>query len=219
MLGSSAIPYLQEVIHENTASSFTDIDDHRLLAKAAAYVIDPTLYDTVFPSPDGKYAVRSLISTVNEAAGIPNDRIFHLIVQETGDILAVSTICCDDFSVSWSPDNRYAEITGQQHRYASIVTVFDIPGQRVVPMPDLEILETIEDAFGHPFDLYSLHITFNEWGIHDEITCSVKIMTGAASNARWIDGSYIYDLSQNKIVDLQYEGDAYYSISKRQKEK
>jgi len=176
------------------------------MARYAQYIIKPELYDLVFPSPDGRYAVKaSVYSFLNcgiNVSGIDYYNIKLVDCTTDSDVIVLDGFD-NNIEVEWSSDSRYAAMSHGQGRYFYMTDVFNVADANFITLPYDEIAVTISNELGISFD--NVLFYFNEWSTEDRI----KIKMALGSNyIQTVNGWYIYDLVEKEIVDSEFNLDS-----------
>ncbi len=104
--GKAALPYLLHLA----------ATDHKLtgqLAAQLAFRIDPAAFDRSFPSPDGKFLLKTHDPSGLTGDGIVIHRTLSLIDAATGEVLASAPLASANRNavIHWSPDGKWAAVT------------------------------------------------------------------------------------------------------------
>jgi len=203
-LGEIAIPYLDAIIVNYTYLD-GDIGYKRMIiAMHVKYAIKPELYDLVFTSPDGKYAVKASVYSFakigTHTAGTDYCDV-RLVDCATDSVIVTSRWdIYNNIEVEWSPDCRYAAISYGDGRYFDLTDVFDVRNAKYIVLTrDSEVETIIWDDLDARFDNTMFY--FNEWIADDKIKITIALVN---SYMQELSGWYIYDLVENEIVDIDY---------------
>jgi len=216
-LGEQALPYLDNIGKSFDCNSDWKTQYRCLMAMYAQYAIKPELYDLVFPSPDGKYAVKASVSSffglLDPFMGIDYCDV-RIIDYAIGAVLLDEDVTYNNIKVDWSPDSRYAAVSQGIQRYGQRMYVFDIRNVTFITLPYDEIAATIRDDLLDEGVLkktiytdeliyyYSFRLYFDEW-IAEDIKIGIELII-SASNGGIISGWYSYDLIESKIVAIKF---------------
>lgn len=207
--GTDALPYLQTVIEDDTIAD--DTTQVRIcMAKAAAYAIDPSLYDLEYPSPDGTKRIRITVETFftewNSEIGTTYKDVFltdaasdeTLAVHQNGSILFPS--------VFWTEDSRYAVITHGHQKYGGgDPVIFDAENRTCTVLLLTDLTDRLGTMLGKPIQVYSVFVKAEPSETADPIRIRFDIRIGAASNAGLITGWCGFDPVSGTITELVTE--------------
>ena len=146
-LGEDALPYLTEIAGQIETAKCCDAYTRSAVAGAIAHRIKPELYDSSYPSPDGKYTLTAsaAFSSYIDVDYRMKPWLFYTSMcvtdTETGAVAASMEGNFYDLSVKWSPDSRYAAVQEmkKEERYSNTVMAFDISKEAVLPIPYYKI--------------------------------------------------------------------------------
>lgn len=216
-LGSTALPYLKEI---GSGYSFVGEDtsgnNRCFMARAAAYVIAPDIYDRAFPSPNGKYsieaAVNSFFGLTDPFQGIKYN--LNMRKSETNEVLAIADkpyqLYSDlfaDANIQWSPDGKYASLQDTYRNMYSYIHVFDTENSAFYSLPKEH---EIEAAIGKKLEytdengilLNNLHCLIEKW---EGTNVTVRIVLSDSAGDGEAVGWYLYDLKNRDIVKIQVD--------------
>ncbi len=205
-LGKDALPHLMKIIED------TDIDHltRSMMAMAAAYAIQPSLYEPFDLSPDGKYALTAAIAAFypdRSAVSIDYSYdTFYFLDTVSGSVLASLDASYKNPSVIWSPDHRYAAIleTAENQPCSSKITVFDSSDHTLQEMPRLAMQNKIHALVPDSSPLYSCDLLSCTWNTDGTLRVTFDMKTGAAYYLKSNPGQYTYDLSRGMITDFTH---------------
>ncbi len=214
--GESALPYLTELadgfeFYDNSAENC-----RRALAKYAAYTIHPSLYDLVYPSPDGTYS--AAFSPTSFACGLDPfmGTQYSLTVSDTQNnavLLSAEELCfaagvtvsADAPLLQWSPDGNYALfMQGYRHTITRLY-IADIQNAVCYALPHKAELEAVLQKNLAYYDTETdavfdnLHLSLGTWG---DGTVTVKMSLSHAVGGSADIGEYTYDLVNGSITDI-----------------
>lgn len=202
--GADALPYLQTIIANDTTQPRV------CMAKAAAYAIDPSLYDLNCPSPDGTKRIRITIETFstewNSELGITYRDVL-LTDAASDDTLAVYRNGSILFpGVFWTEDSRYAVITHGHRKYGGgDPVIFDAENRTCTVLRLTDLTDQLGDLLGKPLDVYSVFVSAEPSETTDPIRIRFDIRIGASSNAGLITGWCGFDPASGKITEIVTE--------------
>lgn len=216
-LGNAALPYLKEIGKRyNFIGEDTSDNSRCFMAKAAEYVIDPDIYDRVFPSPNGQYkiiaTVNSFFDLTDPFQGIKYN--LNMIKSETNEVLAIADrpyqLYSDlfaDANIQWSPDGRYASLKDSYRNMYTYIYIFDAVNSAFYSLPrESEIEATIgkklEYTDGNGRFLDRLHCLIEKWEATD---VKVRIVLSDSSSEGAVVGWYLYDLEKQCIAEIQVD--------------
>ena len=217
-LGKDAIEYLEETGNGYRTVKIGSVKYNRcFIALAAAYVIDPDTADLTLASPDNSYAIKCTVSSFflisDPFSGILY--IFSIIDNSSGSVLIATW---DGFSldgirsvngINWSPNNRYVIVEQGYHNYFTELYLFDLEQRTYIRMPDAKEIEShlggrrLIYAPGTDSELSCDHYTFEDWC--DDNTVRVTITLSNTVGSCMDVGSYLYDMSEKKIIEVEYD--------------
>lgn len=215
-LGEAALPHLEKISEKYyTYDSLFTLQRRCFLAMMAAYKIDPSLYDTVLTSPDGKYTIKASVSTFTSLwyslYGITYDSV-NLIDNQSGESLVAYDSPCNNISFEWSPDSKYALVRERpgDGRCGSNMYIFDAVKEEYYALPyselkTEEITNLVKESFGEEYPLYALHLWFSEWDDDGRVKIDVEFHFLSPTDAKFVRGWFIYDLDDRAIVEQEYE--------------
>lgn len=215
-LGEDAVPLLQErgqgirATYDSTPENF-----RRMLACTMAQAISPQLYQTDYPSPDGKYAVRAevdshftrwdpFLGTVYTLSLVDLTSGETLASHGSGHSLENASVGFDRPPFLWSEDSRYAVYESGYRHYFTSVSLFDTVQGKIVLLPGEEELEALigenliytEDDF----TAEQVHCHFAAWyGDCIKIDVLLKSTFGGGAEI----GYYIYDIYFDQIIEFR----------------
>ena len=212
----SALPYLTELADRYTFYDNSAENMRCIMAKYAAYTIHPSLYDLVYPSPDGKHS--ATFSPTSFAGGLDpfmgTQYSLTVLDTETGTVIVSAgdiyfptggSESAQTPHIVWSPDGNYA-LFAQNYRHAitSLYVVdtekaeyYDLPHKaelEAVLQKNLAYYDTETDAI---FD--NLHLSLGTWG---DGTVTLKMTLSHAVGGSADIGEYTYDLANGSITDI-----------------
>ena len=215
-LGEDAVPLLQErgqgirATYDSTPENF-----RRMLACTMAQAISPQLYQTDYPSPDGKYAVRAevdshftrwdpFLGTVYTLSLVDLTSGETLASHGSGHSLENAYVGFDRPPFLWSEDSRYAVYESGYRHYFTSVSLFDTVQGKIVLLPGEEELEALigenliytEDDF----TAEQVHCHFAAW-YGDCIKIDVLLESNFGGGA--VIGYYIYDINFAQIIEFR----------------
>lgn len=213
-LGEAALPHLEAVSESlYTYDLYSPQQMRCFLAMMVAYKIDPSLYDFVCVSPDGRYSLKATVDSFAaiwyNGYGMTYDAI-NLIDNENGEFLTSYEGMHNTISAKWSPDSKYAVVRELVGKYASILSVFDVSNKEyyILPADELytaEIDQLVVDSFGEGSCLSTLHLLHGEWLADNKIKVYVEFQFLSVTNPKFVRGWYIYDLVSREITQDYYE--------------
>ena len=215
-LGEDAVPLLQErgqgirATYDSTPENF-----RRMLACTMAQAISPQLYQTDYPSPDGKYAVRAevdshftrwdpFLGTVYTLSLVDLTSGETLASHGSGHSLENASVGFDRPPFLWSEDSRYAVYESGYRHYFTSVSLFDTVQGKIVLLPGEKELEALigenliytEDDF----TAEQVHCHFAAW-YGDCIKIDVLLKSTYGGGA--VIGYYIYDINFSQIIEFR----------------
>ena len=215
-LGEDAVPLLQErgqgirATYDSTPENF-----RRMLALTMAQAISPQLYQTDYPSPDGKYAVRAEVDSHFTAWDpfLCTTYTLSLVDLTSGETLASlggghslenAYVGFDRPPFLWSEDSRYAVYESGYRHYFTSVSLFDTVQGKIVLLPGEKELEALigenliytEDDF----TAEQVHCHFAAW-YGDCIKIDVLLESTFGGGAEI--GYYIYDIYFDQIIEFR----------------
>lgn len=199
-LGKRAIPFLRK---------YTDSDyGHDCsMARAAAYAIDPSLYDLVFESPDKSTSIKLSVRSFDEdVISRPRVNYGKLSLITDSDIIELGEFDCASAEVSWSDSGNYAVLTGISNNLcvSSDALLIDISNQKSTELPSLEIYNRILADEPELMMILSFSLKNCDWS-SDKLTIGFELEVGAAFYPQIIHGEYTFDIKTNEFVDLKYD--------------
>ena len=209
-LGKKALPYLEK--YTNTDREMTSGEANRcVIARTAAYAIDPSLYDLVYESPDGKAKLKFTVRTLNGRNWLhPEDGMTYdlsLIIPGSDGPIVLSDKCYTKAEVSWSDDGNYAMLCCQQEsgRFPAVGLLVDIAGGGLIELPSLEVYNRLikEEPDSAPFAAFSAAKC--EWASEREIKVSFLLSVGASFYPREISGHYIWNMDKRAMTDCVFD--------------
>ena len=215
-LGEDAVPLLQErgqgirATYDSSPENF-----RRMLACTMAQAIAPQMYQTDYPSPDGKYAVRAevdshftawdpFLGTVYTLSLVDLTSGETLASHGSGHSLENASVGFDRPPFLWSEDSRYAVYESGYRHYFTSVSLFDTVQGKIVLLPGEEELEALigenliytEDDFSAE----QVHCHFAAW-YGDCIKIDVLLESNFGGGA--VIGYYIYDINFAQIIEFR----------------
>ena len=203
-LGKKALLSLNEIISDSQSGY-----EERCLAKYAAYTIDPSPYDLVFESPDGKSSLKLSVSSFmgdwrnNKLTATYGELTLNRTAnQDTG--LAVFDYT--DAEVSWSDGGNYAVLIGKRtdDRFPASASLIETPTGKLTTLPSLEIYNEILKKEPELEAFLSFSVEGCEWN-SGEPTVGFELETGAAFYPRVIKGQYIFDTKARELKNITYD--------------
>ncbi len=215
-LGEDAVPLLQErglgirATYDRSPENF-----RRMLACTMAQAISPQLYQTDYPSPDGKYAVRAEVDSHFTAWDpfLSTAYTLSLVDLTSGETLASlggghslenAYVGFDRPPFLWSEDSRYTVYESGYRHYFTSVYLFDTVQGKIVLLPGEKELEALigenliytEDDF----TAEQVHCHFAAWyGDCMKIDVLLKSTFGGGAEI----GYYIYDIYFDQIIEFR----------------
>ncbi|MCL2159355.1 MAG: hypothetical protein FWH48_08110 [Oscillospiraceae bacterium] len=207
-LGEASLPYLDEIIENSRGSRM-------LMAMYVQYTIRPELYDLVFLSPDGKYAVKAslVLSYFFWPQEIRHYDDIKIIECSTGSVIAASDIVTRNIEVEWSPDNRYAALSHGISGYFRETAIIDVPGADFIFLPDAQEVKQLiaEKATPEQIDLLNYLeryiFVLEKWVAGDEAKIAIAFSFTAHAFRKVLLGRYIYDLSKKEVTSIEVATD------------
>ncbi len=215
-LADVALPYLNEIADENQYTYSEDTIKNCLIAKAAAYVIKPDIYDVMLPSPDEKYkiiATRAGFSMLaNEYQEYNDIRLLNCLTGLTEEILECSDICVRNIDVEWSSDSQYAAISFGMTGYNRDIIIVDVKNKKFHKLPTIdEIKHTVSDEDPSVNNLESYYryvIDIDDWLINDNEIIQFVFALSDPNDSNAVIGYFTYDLIENKILNIEAKKDS-----------
>lgn len=208
-LGQTALPYLTDLGKNVQMYDSSPENYQRILARYAAYTIQPERYNLMYPSPDGKCVLTwepvTFMTMVDPFMGTTYK--VSVIDVETSEVLVAGKIVPPDVEAShyWSPDSRYVAVSvGYRHSFRDVY-VFDTVGAECIRLPNEEDLEALLESELTYYDVENdvefsyVHILFEAWG---EDTITARIMLSSAVGGGAEIGTYTYDLAKRETTQL-----------------
>ncbi len=199
-LGKRAIPFLKK---------YTDTDGGHYcsMARAAAYAIDPSLYDLVFESPDKSASLKLSVRSFDEDS-IFRPRINYGKLSLITDSVKIELgeFDCASADVSWSDSGNYAVLTGISNNLyvSSDALLIDISNQKIIELPSLEIYNRILSDEPELRMILSFSVKSCDWSSENP-TLGFELEVGAAFYPQVIHGKYTFDTKTNELIDLTYD--------------
>ena len=206
-MGEAALPYLQEIVEEHPHRHIMHQQNLcGVVAEAAAYTINPGLYDLIYISPDEKYILKAQIGTFfgTEWGGrrIIEYNKLSIIDNSTKHILINTTVTLTNryyglytnLEVNWSPDSQYVAVQSSDIKTYTTTDIFDIKNIRLITLPSAD--EILSMTSNNDYYDYTESI-IGEW-LQNNI---VKINVFLRHNISYfIEGFYTYNFDEDKIV-------------------
>ncbi|MCL1859031.1 MAG: hypothetical protein FWF92_07325 [Oscillospiraceae bacterium] len=199
-LGENALPYLDEIIKNSE-----NFSPRKSIAMYAQYATKPELYDLVFPSPDGKYLVKATVYSFMGVGSVGNLYNVYLLDRLTDSVIFDLNDIVIGVKIEWSPDSRYFAIS-HHVSWVSATNVFDTQTGNYINLPQLnELKEVIKETLSN-FYCDREYFDFEKWISDDTIKIKVFLRIYDVDQPRIFDfdGWYIYDLTEEKIADMDY---------------
>ena len=205
-LGEDALPYLTELGQNVRGYDYSVENYQRILARYAAYTIQPELYTLTYPSPDGKYVLKwaptTFVTMLDPFMGTMYN-ISVIDIQTGKTAIACAEFFEEESSLHWSPDSRYAAVSaGYRHSYRDVYVFYMASGDCIL-LPGEEELETLLETELTYYDTDTdmefsyVHILFEGWGT-DTITAGIMLSSAIGGGVEI--GSYTYDLAKREIT-------------------
>lgn len=215
LLGEAALPYLKEIGNGyNFIGEDTSENNRCYIAKAAEYVIKPDIYDSVFPSLDGQYAIKTTVNSFFYLADPFRDIKYNLkmIKTENNEVLLTTNeaycLYSDPFAdanIQWSPDSKYAFFKDEYRHMYTYIHIFDTTNSVFYTLPKERELEEIlgtkleyTDESGRLLD--NLHCYIEKW---ENNNVKVRIVLSDSAIEGETIGWYLYDLENRNIVNIE----------------
>ena len=203
-LGKAALPYLEQYA-SNTDNTATMSDTLRaIIARNAAYSIDPSLYDLIFESPDGKSRIiASVRAFADDHAKNPEITYGKLSLDNT-DLYKCNFT---DVNVAWSDDSGHAALIGTQKnsRFPMTALLIDTVNETSTELPALEIYNSIVKDYPNEKVFLSISLTECEWISDEQLRIGFNLNTGTTYYPQITSGWYIWDINTQTIAECVYE--------------
>ena len=214
-LGEDALPFLELIADRGSGeiSWFPDVEfEHRLWAVYAIYAIKPENYDMFSPSPDGEYTARLKVESFRSFYNYgQNFNVAQIINNATGEIVCeadmndmVNHSAIFHPKILWSPNSDFAIIECNGQRWGNAIAI-NVQTKDVLVLPDEEAI--INHVF--PGENYELILSvprfwfwFDSWKSDEIVKISYNV--GVIMDNQDLKGWYTYDLTQRKILDIEY---------------
>ena len=203
-LGKKALSSLNEIVSDSQS-----VYESRCLAKYAAYTIDPSPYDLVFESPDGKSSLKLSVSSFmgdwlnNKLTTTYGKLTLNKIANPDTELAVVD---CTDAEVSWSDGGNYAVLIGKRtdDRFPSSASLIETLTGKLTTLPSLEIYNEILKKEPELEAFLSFSVEGCEWN-SGEPTIVFELETGAAFYPRAIKGQYTFDTKARELKNITYD--------------
>ena len=208
-LGKAALPYLEQCASDTDNAETMSDTLRAIIARNAAYSIDPSLYDLVFESPDGKSRIiASVRAFTDDHARNPEITYGKLLLDNAGSIRQIesSEFNFTDVNVAWSDDSGYAVIFGTQKedRFPVIALFVDTADGSLVSLPSLDIYNYILEKEPDLKSFLSVTARSCKWDSGNP-TIEFELSVGAAFYPQVIHGQYTFDAKTHEMKDVIYD--------------
>ena len=207
-LGEEALPYLNKLAAQYYEAYNTDRYSRSIIAMAAAYEIDPGLYDRIYLSPDGNYMLNATVAEFFKAGDPFTGIIYDLSLVECGTGEVKASIKSSAYiDVEWSPDSRYAAVSDKlsvtdDDLFYGMTAVFDVQNENVKYMPYGKFLSALLGVLNRQLDICAYDIWFGDWVCEGCVEIDYRVITDSGRKA--VTGRYIYDLVNEKIDKFDF---------------
>ena len=208
-LGKAALPYLEQCASDTDNAETMSDTLRAIIARNAAYSIDPSLYDLVFESPDGKSRIiASVRAFADDHARNPEITYGKLSLDNAGSTRQIesSEFNFTDVNVAWSDDSGYAVIFGTQKedRFPVIALFVDTAAGSLVSLPSLDIYNYILEKEPDLKSFLSVTARSCKWDSGNP-TIEFELSVGAAFYPQVIHGQYTFDAKTHEMKDVIYD--------------
>ena len=203
-LGKVALPYLEEYASDTDNMATMGDTLRAIIARKAVYSIDPSIYDLVFESPDGKSRIIASVSAFSdEYARNPEITYGKLSLGN----IELSECNFTDINVSWSDDSSYAVIFGTQKnsRFPITALLIDILNETFTELPALEIYNSIIRDYPNTKVFLSISLIECEWISGKQLKIGFNLNTGATYYPQITSGWYVWDINTQTVAEYVYE--------------
>ena len=211
-LGESAVEYLEE-IGKGYKDGIAPENNRCFIAKAAAYIIDPDLYDLTFASPDGRYELKANVYSFDGLNNMFVGIEYKLCVVESGTNVALAAapsflLSSPDFRVNWTQDSRYVTIEQVGRYNDKYISGFSAESWNYFELPDTYDLENL---LGCELSAYATESEYEldgtNFSFESKSDGALKVLlrlsgvSGAYIDAGW----YLFDTVKEEVIEARFE--------------
>jgi hypothetical protein len=210
-LGEEALPYLMNYAMDPEKNSAARNYSLCLVSRAAAYAIEPSIYDLSFESPDGRILLTISVSTF-ASGDYPLELettygTLFLTDTDSGSKNEIAKFVYTSLNAYWSEDSRYAVLIGTQKNRCFPITalLIDTVSGNCTELPALEIYNSVIKENVNIKNFLSISLTECEWISDGQLKIGFDLNAGASYYPQTTSGWYIWDMNTQTVAECAYE--------------